>query len=71
MVFWLPHTVLVLSGLSVSLQQMVLFGQNPSQGTLFKASQFLSGNCTRLRAENILLMTTPRQRNCPYDLRIA
>ncbi|ETW78186.1 hypothetical protein HETIRDRAFT_460407 [Heterobasidion irregulare TC 32-1] len=25
----------------VSLQQMVLFGQNPSQGTLFKASQFL------------------------------
>ncbi|KLO13707.1 alpha-ketoacid dehydrogenase kinase [Schizopora paradoxa] len=26
----------------VSLQQMVLFGQNPSQGTLFKASQFLS-----------------------------
>ncbi|KAJ3921751.1 mitochondrial pyruvate dehydrogenase [Lentinula edodes] len=27
----------------VSLQQMVLFGQNPSQGTLLKASQFLSG----------------------------
>ncbi|KAF5392309.1 hypothetical protein D9757_001450 [Collybiopsis confluens] len=26
----------------VSLQQMVLFGQNPSQGTLLKASQFLS-----------------------------
>ncbi|KII84307.1 hypothetical protein PLICRDRAFT_46175 [Plicaturopsis crispa FD-325 SS-3] len=26
----------------VSLQQMVLFGQNPSQGTLFKASQFLA-----------------------------
>lgn len=26
---------------SVSLQQMVLFGQNPSQGTLLKASQFL------------------------------
>ncbi|KAL5514735.1 hypothetical protein ACEPAG_2051 [Sanghuangporus baumii] len=25
----------------VSLQQMVLFGQNPSQGTLFKGSQFL------------------------------
>jgi len=25
----------------VSLQQMVLFGQNPSQGTLLKASQFL------------------------------
>lgn len=26
----------------VSLQQMVLFGQNPSQGTLFKAGQFLA-----------------------------
>ncbi|CAO3639657.1 unnamed protein product [Mucor hiemalis] len=25
----------------VSLRQMVLFGQKPSQGTLFKASQFL------------------------------
>jgi pyruvate dehydrogenase kinase 2/3/4 len=25
----------------VSLQQMVLFGQHPSQGTLLKASQFL------------------------------
>lgn len=27
---------------SVSLQQMVLFGQNPSQGTLLQASRFLS-----------------------------
>ena len=27
----------------VSLQQMVLFGQHPSQGTLMKASQFLVG----------------------------
>ncbi len=27
----------------VSLQQMVLFGKNPSQGTLLKASQFLAG----------------------------
>lgn len=27
----------------VSLQQMVRFGQNPSQGTLFKASHFLAG----------------------------
>ncbi|KAG6811522.1 hypothetical protein H0H92_007035 [Tricholoma furcatifolium] len=27
---------------TVSLQQMVLFGQNPSQGTLLKASQFLA-----------------------------
>ena len=26
----------------VSLQQMILFGQQPSQGTLLKASQFLS-----------------------------
>jgi len=32
-----------LSYATVSLQQMVLFGQNPSQGTLLKASQFLSG----------------------------
>ena len=30
-------------GTLVSLQQMVLFGQNPSQGTLLKASQFLAG----------------------------
>ena len=39
---------------SVSLQQMVRFGQNPSQGTLLKASQFLSGTyCTPQRlAEN-------------------
>jgi pyruvate dehydrogenase kinase 2/3/4 len=29
----------------VSLQQMVLFGQNPSQGTMLKASQFLTGEC--------------------------
>ena len=28
---------------TVSLQQMVLFGQNPSQGTLLKAGQFLLG----------------------------
>jgi pyruvate dehydrogenase kinase 2/3/4 len=27
----------------VSLRQMVMFGQNPSQGTLFRASQFLAG----------------------------
>jgi hypothetical protein len=32
----------VLRWLPVSLQQMVRFGQNPSQGTLLKASQFLS-----------------------------
>ncbi|KAG6848265.1 hypothetical protein H0H87_003991, partial [Tephrocybe sp. NHM501043] len=33
-----------------SLQQMVLLGQNPSQGTLLKASQFLAGTsslCTQ------------------------
>jgi hypothetical protein len=35
------HTRLLLP--PVSLQQMVLFGQNPSQGTLLKASQFLAG----------------------------
>lgn len=28
---------------AVSLQQMVLFGQNPSQGTLLRGSQFLLG----------------------------
>ena len=28
---------------TVSLQQMALFGQNPSQGTLLKGSQFLAG----------------------------
>lgn len=33
---------------TVSLQQMVLFGQNPSQGTLLKASQFLLGALFRL-----------------------
>ena len=31
---------------SVSLQQMALFGQNPSQGTLLRASQFLLGRCS-------------------------
>ena len=36
---WLTHGVLLVT---VSLQQMVLFGQNPSQGTLLKASQFLA-----------------------------
>lgn len=30
----------------VSLQQMVQFGQNPSQGTLLRASQFLLGKMT-------------------------
>lgn len=30
------------SNLTVSLQQMILFGQHPSQGTLLKASEFLS-----------------------------
>lgn len=30
----------------VSLQQMALFGQNPSQGTLLKGSQFLAGEHT-------------------------
>jgi hypothetical protein len=34
-------TALIFS-LSVSLQQMVLFGRNPNQGTLLKASQFLA-----------------------------
>jgi hypothetical protein len=30
---------------TVSLQQMVQFGQNPSQGTLLRAGQFLLGMC--------------------------
>lgn len=37
---------------AVSLQQMVLFGQNPSQGTLLRGSQFLLGEplpCVRPR----------------------
>lgn len=51
-VFWMrqlrpcfPLVLLVLMYVyvSVSLQQMVLFGQHPSQGTLLKASQFLAG----------------------------
>lgn len=41
--FLLLLLVSVAHRLLVSLQQMVLFGQNPSQGTLLKASQFLSG----------------------------
>lgn len=52
---WMRHDVLSLSlcspnfHTSVSLQQMVLFGQHPSQGTLSKASQFLAGELsTRL-----------------------
>lgn len=43
---WLPgpsSLTLVIFGTGVSLRQMVMFGQNPSQGTLLKASQFLSG----------------------------
>lgn len=40
-----PDLVLTVCSL-VSLQQMVLFGQNPSQGTLLGASQFLLGACS-------------------------
>ena len=29
----------------ISLQQMVMFGSNPSQGTLLRAGNFLSGEC--------------------------
>jgi hypothetical protein len=43
------------SSVAVSLQQMVLFGRHPSQGTLYKASQFLSGApclmCSQLLAQ--------------------
>jgi pyruvate dehydrogenase kinase 2/3/4 len=33
---------------------MVLFGQNPSQGTLLKASQFLAGTRTRAQQGEML-----------------
>ena len=42
------HTRILTHFALVSLQQMVLFGQNPSQGTLFRASQFLAGQYFRL-----------------------
>ena len=38
-----PHTSPNVLPPLVSLQQMVLFGQNPSQGTLLRGSQFLLG----------------------------
>ena len=34
---------------------MVLFGQNPSQGTLLKASQFLSGEAISFVAPKVIL----------------
>ena len=37
---------------------MVLFGQNPSQGTLLKASQFLSGEATSFLLHKIILTST-------------
>ena len=37
---------------TVSLQQMVLFGQNPGQGTLLKASQFLAGTSFLILSHN-------------------
>lgn len=39
----LSFLVFISHSILVSLQQMVLFGQNPSQGTLLRASQFLLG----------------------------
>jgi hypothetical protein len=45
---------------AVSLQQMVLFGQNPSQGTLLKASQFLSGT-HRTRQRHAETLTQSRR----------
>jgi pyruvate dehydrogenase kinase 2/3/4 len=38
-----PWLTVTATTLLVSLQQMVQFGQNPSQGTLLRASQFLLG----------------------------
>ena len=38
-----PRLTVAVTTLLVSLQQMVQFGQNPSQGTLLRASQFLLG----------------------------
>jgi pyruvate dehydrogenase kinase 2/3/4 len=43
----------------VSLQQMILFGQNPSQGTLLKASQFLAGKASRNNAGRNCIPTDP------------
>ncbi len=57
--------------LSVSLQQMVQFGQNPSQGTLLRASQFLLG--TRYEAIYHIYAYIPimvpchEKRNSPCD----
>jgi hypothetical protein len=38
-----PGLTVAVATLLVSLQQMVQFGQNPGQGTLLRASQFLLG----------------------------
>jgi len=42
----------------VSLQQMVLFGQNPSQGTLLRASQFLLGAYSTPLVSSLIRLTT-------------
>lgn len=51
----------------VSLQQMVRFGQNPGQGTLLNASQFLLGTCHTIHSITSLLIfcTEKRGASCP------
>jgi len=52
----------------VSLQQMVLFGQNPGQGTLLRASQFLAGMSFASLASHL---TQFQQRSSPSVSPIA
>ena len=50
----------------VSLQQMVLFGQNPSQGTLLRGSQFLLGPLSPISSAFPARLTTNiHQRSSP------
>ena len=53
---------------TVSLQQMVLFGQNPSQGTLLRGSQFLLGTSTH-PPRSLALTHTPHDRGAPRSSR--
>ncbi|KAG6915030.1 hypothetical protein DXG01_013821 [Tephrocybe rancida] len=52
----------------VSLQQMVLFGQNPSQGTLLKASQFLAGTNVYLKKTDLKLTKLALTEELPVRL---
>ena len=56
------HTPLISP--SVSLQQMVLFGQNPSQGTLLRGSQFLLGAFRHPTMTHLVLWRPYRGASC-------